>query len=205
VSSDTNVASSGSTLFHSRCEFQSDDNSTICNVSAPNTVKSTTMPSFDVEGGHVDEEIAGLSVDSPKNPTGTQTPQRETTRPKCITCTGVLRPQYRPTTCAYENCTALVHQQLQCSGLNREEQCNSAEWKCAEHSGKGPTPGSLKLTPASVNGPCIACNATFRANLSLLICKSCSKGIIINNKIWLFDYSIKWLNNLNLTIMHSCK
>ena len=111
-----------------------------------------------------------------------QTPSNlhTTARPTCITCSGVFRPQYRPITCAHDNCTTLVHKQLQCSGLNRDQQQNSINWKCTAHGGSGPQPNSLAPSPASVNGQCPVCNVKFRVNLSPLVCKSCSKGIHVS-------------------------
>ena len=97
-------------------------------------------------------------------------------RPRCITCNGVFRPQYRPITCSDESCVVLVHRQQQCSGLNREEQRAGKTWRCQEHGGDCPQPQSINPTPQSADGPCFICKKRFSANISPLICRLCSGG-----------------------------
>ena len=110
----------------------------------------------------------------------TQNTTSNQTRPTCVTCRGVFRPQYQALNCSNDLCLILVHKQQQCSGLNREEQRSSTEWFCKEHGGSGPAPHSLDPTPASTNGPCLICKKNFRANLSPLICRSCQGGVHVS-------------------------
>ena len=57
---------------------------------------------------------------------------------------------------------------------------NGPQTKCTAHGGDGPPPNSLRPSPESVDGPCISCNVTFRANISPRVCKTCSKGIHVS-------------------------
>ena len=146
---------------------------TLCINSTLNDVESTPL----VTSGHVHqaEVLNSTSSADQQIPVDRETSPHNT-RPRCVTCSGVFRPQYRPITCSSESCPVLVHRQQQCSGLNREEQRSGKEWTCSAHGGDGPVPWSINPTSEAADGPCLVCKRTFRSNISPLVCELCSGG-----------------------------
>ena len=146
---------------------------TLCINSTLNDVESTPL----VTSGHVHqaEVLNSTSSADQQIPVDRETSPHNT-RPRCVTCSGVFRPQYRPITCSSESCPVLVHRQQQCSGLNREEQRSGKEWTCSAHGGDGPVPRSINPTSEAADGPCLVCKRTFRSNISPLVCELCSGG-----------------------------
>ena len=101
---------------------------TLCINSTLNDVESTPL----VTSGHVHqaEEMNTTPSTDQQVPVDSDSSSNNL-RPRCVTCSGVFRPQYRPITCSSEPCLVLVHRQQQCSGLNREEQRSGKEWTCS--------------------------------------------------------------------------
>ena len=141
----------------------------------PVIAENTTDKSQGAQEQSSDGEAQPNKVGKPDSTTLT-TPI-EPQRPRCTTCNGVFRPQYRPLTCSANGCTTLVHKQQICSGFNKDQQQN-ADWVCREHGGNGPSPrGEDQVNnqePAVDN--CIYCLKKFRLNLSPIICSMCEKG-----------------------------
>ena len=140
----------------------------------PIIAEHTTDKSQEAQEQSNDGEAQPNKVGKPNSTTPTPT---EPQRPRCTTCNGVFRPQYRPLTCRADGCTTLVHKQQICSGFNKDQQQN-ADWACRVHGGNGPSPrGEDQVNnqePAVDN--CIYCLKKFRLNLSPIICSMCEKG-----------------------------
>ena len=140
----------------------------------PEIAENTTDKSQETQIHRNDGEAQTREDDTSDTPTLTPS---ESQRPRCTTCYGVFRPQYRPLTCSADGCTTLVHKQQICSGFNKDQQQN-LNWLCRDHGGNGPSPRDEDQVndQECASDNCIYCLKKFRTNLSPIICSMCEKG-----------------------------
>ena len=140
----------------------------------PEIAEHTTDKSQETQKHREDGKAQTREDDTSDTPTLTPS---ESQRPRCTTCYGVFRPQYRPLMCSADGCTTLVHKQQICSGFNKDQQQN-LNWLCRDHGGNGPSPRDEDQVndQECASDNCIYCLKKFRTNLSPIICSMCEKG-----------------------------